>query len=59
MRIVFEKARQLAERVIGSSLSSYSTVLELIGTTWVSIIEYVSAAGSRLKPSVIFTGGKL
>ncbi|KAM5349768.1 hypothetical protein ACJ41O_006273 [Fusarium nematophilum] len=45
-----------AGKVVGTSLTSLSTVSESDSRTWVSIIEAIAANGDALTPVVIFTG---
>ncbi|KJZ68066.1 hypothetical protein HIM_12542 [Hirsutella minnesotensis 3608] len=48
-----------AGRVLGSSLTKKSTVVDGGTGEWVTILECISAAGSRLTPCVIYTGSRL
>jgi len=54
-----QETETTASTVIGDSLTDHSVVTGPDNTTWVSIIEAVTAEGRRLTPVIIFTGASL
>ncbi|KAL8311252.1 hypothetical protein RB597_002045 [Gaeumannomyces tritici] len=51
-----QEGESRAGRVVGSALTKAAEVKESDCTTWVTILEAVTATGARLTPVVVFTG---
>ena len=54
-----QEGESLTGKVLGSRLVKHTEIKKSEATTWVTILEAITATGRRLTPAVVFTGNTL